>query len=271
MKYFVILIAVISLGSAVLLGYICFNNGFFTNTNLSKNQITSDELKDFNRHLSDLSNELVNLKEILNRQSLFIQKLKEDNIADSARIASLEKKMQLSENKLDFLNASNPVTTTVKSASSELLNHGSFTELFNNDEFAKIFHDKVGEIIKDIQQKEREAQMKVFSDQIQQMLTKRIDDFAKSQNLNDYQHQELNKIILERSTKTMELFSKIRSQEITSDEFRTQSESLRNESNEKVKQILLTQQYEEYQKIEEAMVRGNINITIPTQRNPPPR
>lgn len=263
MKYLVVVIAVIALSSAGLLGYICLNPGFLIHTGSSGNQITSDELKNLDFRLNKLSNELTNLKDIINQQSLFIQKLKEDNLS-----TSLEKRIQ-SSGKQGSSDISIPLTTSDQQADSSGLQHQTFsTELFNNPEFAKIFHDKVGEVIKDIQQKEREEQMKRFSEQIQQMLTKRIDDFAKAQNLNDYQKQELNRIVSERSTKTMELFSKMRNQEITFDKLRTDGESLRKESNEQVKQILLPQQYEEYSKIEEAFNRGG--MMQPGQGNPPP-
>jgi hypothetical protein len=212
-----------------------------------------------------IQNELVELKDILAKQLLFTQKLKEDNLSDSAKIINLEKKVQdmtaiVQASLLDNYLAGNPDT---KSAGKDqpvhlldpLLNQIMSGELFKDPQFAKVFQEQVAEVVKNIQQKQREEQIEKFNEQLRQRLGKRIEDLAKSLNLNDYQQQEFSKILSERGNKTIELFSKFRVQELSAEEFRDKRETLRNEANEKVKQILLPQQYDQYKKVEPSFNR----------------
>jgi predicted HicB family RNase H-like nuclease len=257
MKYLVIIIAVITLISAGSVAYLYLNPGYLGHS-ISDEKLTSGEAKDFSSHLNKLRDELVNLKDTLARQSLLIQKLKDDNILDKARIVNLERKLQPlpSENK-GGSSISNTQTSSEAKINPFELPYQSFSpELFKDPQFAKLFHDQVNEVIKEIQKEERDEQTKQFTTQLQQRVTKRIEEFAKAQNLNDFQQQELNKIVADRINKSMELFTKMRSQEMEQQEFRTQTNTLRSESNEKVKQILLPQQYEEYQKIERQFNQG---------------
>ena len=119
-----------------------------------------------------------------------------------------------------------------------------------------MFSDQVSQVIKDKEKQDRDVQMKRVSDWAQQTINKGLEDFASAQNLNDYQKQELNKIVSDRAAKTMELFAQMRSQELKPEEFRAKSEAIRNENNEKVKQVLLPEQYDEYVKMENQFTRG---------------
>jgi hypothetical protein len=267
MKYFIVIIAVITLVSTGLVGYLYLNPGYFHKKTVS--QLTSDEVKDLNSRLNKFQNELANLKDIITRQS----RLTDNNTLDNARIAGLEKKIQaLLENK-GQLNVSNIQPSPDLQANLSGLSNQNFSpELFQNPEFAKLFQDKVEESIKNIQQKQREEMGKRMSEEIQKAIAKRIEEFAKAQNLSDYQQQELNKIISDRTNKMMELFNKERSQEITREEVRTKMDSIRNESNENVKQVLSSQQYEEYKKVENTLGGGMMGGrgTLPGQGNTPP-
>jgi hypothetical protein len=270
MKYLVIVIAVVTLISAGSVAYLYLNPGYLVHSNeKTGGQLTSDQAKDLSSRLNKLQNDLTNLKDIFTRESLFIQQLKDDNILDKARIVNLEEKLQslLSENK-DDSSVSNPDTKTNPLESSLQ----SFPpELFNNPEFARLFHDQVNQVVKDIQKEERETLMNRFNEQEQQRTARRIDEFAKAQNLNDYQKQELNKIINERINKTM-VESSIMSSALNSEEHRTKMDTIKNESNEKVKQILLPQQYDEYKKIENRLVGGDmIRISFDPTITPTPQ
>ena len=133
--------------------------------------------------------------------------------------------------------------------------------VFQNPEFAKLFVGKVEEAIKIIEEKQRAEQVKRNAEQLQKRITQRIDEFAKAQNLNDYQKQELTKIISDRAAKSLELFAQMRQnsdsgQQLSPEQMRAQMDTIRTESNEKVKQVLLPNQYEEYQKVENS-ITGN--------------
>ncbi|MFH1227653.1 MAG: hypothetical protein V1701_07100 [Planctomycetota bacterium] len=269
MNYFITAIAVIALISAGLVGYLYLNPGFLLNSMPDKKvngQITSDEVKDLNSRLNKFQNDLTNLKGIIARQS----QLTENNTLYGARIAVLENKMQVIkawlENKVQSNTPDIQPSPDLQANLSGASTQNFSPELFQNPEFAKLFQNKVEESLKSIQQKQREDMEKRISEETQKAVANRIEEFAKAQNLNDYQQQELNKIISDRTNKTMELFNKERTQEITREEVRTKIDSIRNESNENVKQILTSQQYEEYKKIENIPGGGMMG-----ERGIPPR
>ena len=256
MKYLVIIIAIVTLASAGAVAYLYLNPGFLHSISSDKigSQATSDQSKDLSSGLNKLQNELTNLKDTLAKQSLSIQELSRQSGIDRDRLVSLEKKLQslVAENK-GFKPQESPAEKTDLSGTP----FQNFSpELFNNPEFAKLFRDQVDQAMKDIQKKEEETRMARFSERIQQMVARRIEEFAKTQNLNDYQKQEVNKILSERINKSMELANQMRSDKIEPEDFRTKMETLRTESNEKVKGILLPEQYVEYQRIESEAMGG---------------
>ena len=260
MKYFTIIIAVITLASTSLVGYLYLNPGFLLQSmpkEKAGSQITSNETKDLSSRLNKLQNELANLKNTVDSQFLLIQKLSSQGKVDSNSLASLEKKIQPPSENQEQSNVSNnqpapELQPNISSSSIQIL----MAESFKDPEFSKLFQDKVEEAVKDVQKKQREEQAKRFAEQVQTAVLKRMADFAKAQNLNDYQQQEVTKIVSDRATKTMELFTKMRSEEISREEFISQNKAIRTESNDKVKQVLLPEQYTEYQKMENTFNRG---------------
>lgn len=219
---------------------------------------------------SELQNEVVQLKDALSNQSVFIQKLNEDRLSDSAKILELEKQLQIamaiiqsrfldnkslagvtgsSETKIDATDKmgllSNPILTPILSG-----------EIFKDPQFAKVFQKQVTEAVKTMQQKERKDQEEQAKEQMQQRLARRIDEFAKSANLNNYQQQEITKILSEGSNNSMDLLSRLRDQKISGEELRAKQESIRKESDEKIKLVLSSQQFEQYQKVESSILRG---------------
>lgn len=253
MKYLVIIIAVITLISAGLVAYLYLNPGYFNGKTVS--QLTSDEVNKLNSRINGLQKELTLLKDILTNQSLLIHELKVES-----KLASAAKKLQpsLPEN-ASGSNISNPQSVSDAKTNLTELSYQSFSpELFNNPEFAKLFHDRINQVVKEIQKEEQDARIQQMNARMQQRIARGIEEFAKAQNLNDYQKQEFTKIVTDRVNKTMELFSQMRSSENAAnpEESRTIMDTLRNESNEKVKQILLPQQYEEYKKIENQLSGG---------------
>jgi len=259
MKYFIIIIVCVVIIGMGVAGYFFMIKKPLSLLPSPQNdkmlsQTASEEITSLKSQIAKLQRELNESKDILSKQSLFMQKLKEDILSDNARIINLEKKGPIiavnpspqtkSEEKEQPVRSSNP-----------LLNQTLPSELFKDPQFTKVFQEQVAEALKDIQQKQREEQIERFNEQLRQGLSRRIDELSKSLNLNDYQKQEFSKILTERVDKTMELSSKLRTQELSPEEYRTQRESLRNEANEKVKQILLPQQYEQYQKAEPSVNR----------------
>lgn len=258
MKYLVIVIAVLTLVSAGSVGYLYLNPGYFvhsTPNDKMSSQLTSDQAKDLNSRLNKLQNELANLKDTVARQSIILQELQVES-----KLVSAGKRLQvLSSENTSGSNISNQQSLPdAKTNPAQLSYQGFSPELFNNPEFAKLFHDQVNQVVQDIQKEEQEARIQQMNAQMQQRIVRRIDEFAKAQNLNDYQKQELNKIVTDRFNKSMELFSQMRSSEnsVNPDEARTKMDTLRNESNAKVQQILLPQQYDEYKKIENQLSGG---------------
>ncbi|MBI4712963.1 MAG: hypothetical protein HY762_06665 [Planctomycetes bacterium] len=128
--------------------------------------------------------------------------------------------------------------------------------MFQDPQFAEVFQQKVEEAIKNIQQKEREEQTARFNQQMQERLIRRIDEFAKSSNLNDYQKQELNRILSDGANKTLDLVGQVRADKISRDEFNAKREAVRVEADGQVKGILLPQQYEQFQKSEQSASGG---------------
>lgn len=261
MKYLVIIIAVLTLVSAGAVGYLYLNPGYLvysTPNEKIRSQLTSDQAKDLNSRLNKLQSELANLKDTVARQSLIIQELQVES-----KLVSAGKILQpLSSENKSGSNISNPQTSPDAKIDPAQLSYQSFSpELFNNPEFAKLFHDQVNQVIQDIRKEEQEARVQQINTQMQQRITRRIEEFAKAQNLNDYQKQELNKIVTDRFNKSMELLSQMRSSENSAnpEEARTKMDTLKNESNAKVQQILLPQQYEEYKKIENQLSGGGRN------------
>lgn len=258
MKYFiVVMIAVVILGGFI--GFLYFNQGLLvlpssaSNEN-SGNPALSGDSKIFGMQLNKLQSDLSELKGVLTQQSLAIKKLREDSLTESSRIAGLEKKLQ---GQNGSLNASNSGELPDQPTDpSELSYQGFSAELFKNPEFAKVFADQVTQVIKDKEKKDRDAQMQRIADAITQTIKTRIDEFAKAQNLNDFQQQELTRLVAERSSKTMALFAQMQDQGTSRDTIRTQMDAIRNESDEKIKQVLQPQQFEEYQKIENQLTRG---------------
>lgn len=249
MKYLMIITAVIALLAIVLVGYLYLNPGFLTAYSANEpagNQITSSEAKEINTHLKKMQDELSTLRDLLSRQSLFTQKLQEDNFADKAKISNIEKRLQ-------GANASG----SPSGLNTSDLSYQKFSpELFKDPEFAKVFTDQVNQAIQTIDKQNRDAQMQRMADRAQQAMKSRIDDFAKAQNLTESQQQQLNKIIADRTAKMTALLTQLRNQQIQQDEYTAQRTAIINEANEKLKSLLPPDQMTEFQKIDNQSNRG---------------
>jgi len=244
MKYLLILVACIALASIGFTGYLYLNPECLLGSlpkNQPSNQVSaSGGNEEFNARIKQLQDELFNIRNIANQQALDIAKL----TANNSRIDDIYRKLK------EF-----------QAGSAEAFSGNFSPELFQNPEFAKLFVGKVEEAIKIIEEKQRAEQVKRNAEQLQKRITQRIDEFAKAQNLNDYQKQELTKIISDRAAKSLELFAQMRQnsdsgQQLSPEQMRAQMDTIRTESNEKVKQVLLPNQYEEYQKVENS-ITGN--------------
>lgn len=283
MKYFIIT-AIVAVTCVVLLGYIFFKPAMRVQSSDNKKGIeqpSSDELKSINSRLDKLDKEVAEIIDAFNKQSLFVQKLKEDSLSDSARVINLERKFNeaianvqtfLANNKeLSDVSGQPPVAELEQV---EQIDEGAEqpdsslsptykSEIFKDPEFDKEFRDKVSEVVKNIQKKEWQDQLKRIQKQLQQTMAKNADDFAKKQFLNDYQKQELNKALFERSNKVLDLFSKLHDNKISSAVFVSKRNAYRNESNDKIKQILLPEQYKQYSKTEPSLSKTMMDILRP--------
>jgi len=266
MKYLLIIVACIALTSAGLTGYLYLNPGFLVDsprnnpTAISPGAL-SGEMQELNARIKQLQGELSNLKIAINQQANDMAQL----TANNSRIDDFYKKLKEIQASLPGAGkagVSDIQTAPELQASASGPVTGSFSpELFQNPEFAKLFVGQVEEAIKQIEEKQRAEQAKRIAEQIQKRIAQRIEEFAKAQSINDYQKQELSKILVDRITKSQELFTQMRlgsdpDQSPSPEQMRVQMETLRTESNEKVKQILLPNQYEEYQKIENSLTGG---------------
>lgn len=267
MKYLMIITAVIALASAGFTGYLYLNQAGLagapghTPTAIASPNAPAGEMAELTARVKQLQDELLALKKSVNQQANDMAQL----TANNSRIDDFYKKLK--ELQAMLTGPGKPGATGSQTgpefqagAPGEFT--GSFSpELFQNPEFAKLFVAQVESAIKQIEEKERAEQAKRITEQIQKRLAQRIEEFAKAQNLNDYQKQELSKILTDRVAKSQELFAQMRpgldsDQPSSPDQMRAQMETLRTESNEKVKQILLPNQYEEYQKIENRLTGG---------------
>ncbi|MEW6026049.1 MAG: hypothetical protein AB1599_01965 [Planctomycetota bacterium] len=263
MKYFTIITVMLLSAAIGVLGYLVISDRAKPVPESHQPPPDTAGLKTEVAKLSDETNEL---KDNLARQFSFIQKMKEDGLADSARIAKLEKEFRdtmaiiqallLDKNITGADSASRDKTERPVHLLDPLLNQIMSGEIFKDPQFARVFQEQVAEAVKTIQENERKEEMERFKEQLQQRLVKRIEELSKTLNLNEYQQQEFNKILSDSGGKTIDLFTQFREQKISADEFRTKRETLRTESNEKVKQVLLPEQFEQYQKAEMSIFRG---------------
>ncbi|HLD36547.1 MAG TPA: hypothetical protein VJC37_07475 [Planctomycetota bacterium] len=265
MKYLLILVACIALASIGFTGYLYLNPECLLGSlpkNQPSNQVSaSGGNEEFNARIKQLQDELFNIRNIANQQALDIAKL----TANNSRIDDIYRKLKEIQAGLPNAGksgvANDPAAPEFQAGSAEAFSGNFSPELFQNPEFAKLFVGKVEEAIKIIEEKQRAEQVKRNAEQLQKRITQRIDEFAKAQNLNDYQKQELTKIISDRAAKSLELSAQMRQnsdsgQQLSPEQMRAQMDTIRTESNEKVKQVLLPNQYEEYQKVENS-ITGN--------------
>jgi hypothetical protein len=208
--------------------------------------------------IGKLQTELMELKDNFAKQSIMVQQMKNDGLVDKARVMNLERKiLAFQAGNKGGSSSTEEISPKGTQISPSELSYQSFSpELFNNPEFAKLFHDQVNQVIKDIQKEEQEARIQQANVQMQERMAKRIEDFAKAQNLNDFQKQEFTKILNEQISKSTELMTKMRNQELKQEDFRAQTTALRNESDEKIKQVLMPAQYDEYKKIANQFGQG---------------
>ena len=278
MKYFTIIIGLLLTVAVGVLGYFVISDR--TKEAPSAPQPLS-EAPGWQSEIGKLRNETAELKDNLAKQYAFIQKMKEDSLADSARIVKLEKEFRdtmaiiqallLDKNLAGLDGSSKDKTDRPVHLLDPLLNQILSGEIFKDPQFAKVFQEQVAEAVKTIQENERKEEMEKFKEQLQQRLTKRIEDFAKTLSLNDYQQQEFTRILSDNGNKTIDLFTQFREQKLSAEEFRTKRETVRTESNEKVKQVLLPEQYEQYQKAELSLFRGIMPGMGRGGDNQPPR
>lgn len=221
MKYFIIVIAILWAASTSVLGYFVMQQNKEITTVSGPSQ-PSNELTSIKSQIAQLQNELTELKKTLSNQSLLIQTLK-----------------------------SNPSTSSENP-------QPVYGELFKDPDFSKELQDRVEKVVKDAQRKQMAGIQKQIGEatkQFQEMGKQMLDDFvgelSKELNLDAYQQQELSKILGDRANKTLTLlFMQFSPQKVSPEEFKSRQEVIKNESNEKVKQILLPEQYEKYQKVE---------------------
>ncbi|MFH0889010.1 MAG: hypothetical protein V1871_07385 [Planctomycetota bacterium] len=240
MKYFVIIIALLLIASTSVLGYFVMQQSKQITT---INPQSSNDLTALKSQVAKLQTDLTELKNTIANQSLRIQTLKVE-----------------------------------PSNSSENLPQAR-VELFNDPDFVKELQDRVEKLIKNAQRKQgMEIQKQVtevvkgFNAMGQQMLDDFVTEFSKTTNLDAYQKQEFSKILSDRASKTMALlFMQFGPQRLPAEEFKSRQEVIRNESNEKVKQIFLPEQYEQYQKVESQFsdpMHGRFNMQQPQQQPP---
>lgn len=278
MKYLLIIVAVIALASAGLTGYLYINPDYLAVSQPISREVCpitpgTDELK---ANIKQLQDELFKVQNLASQQALDIAQLK----SNSARIDDFYAKLKELQLSLSGVGKPGPdgktVSPEIQAGIAEAL-AGTFTpEFFQNPEYAKLFVAKVEEAMKIIDEKERAEQVKRRTEQLQKRIAQRIDEFAKAQNLNDFQKTELTRIVDERLKKTQDLFSQMRpvdgvEQQFNPEDMRAKMDALRTESNEKVKQVLLPAQYEEYQKVESSLTGGGRGMGFRGPAGTPPQ
>jgi hypothetical protein len=244
--------------------------GYAVLSNKHEGQNTLQPAAEVTVQLTKMQSEMAGLKETMAKQAASLQQLTVDNSAVRTKITELEQQLKnaagiiqaiLLEKKDGVEKAGSSETESVSSnnpnaLSAALLNQISTGEVFKDPQVAKIFQEQVAQAMKNIQEEQRQTQAERFNEQAQQRIANRITDFAKKQNLSDYQQQELLKNITESNKQGMDLFTQLRDQKITQDEFNSQRDTIRKGIEEKAQQILLAPQYEEFKKSESSILSG---------------
>jgi ribosomal protein S20 len=288
MKYYIGIIAAALISSAftLSLGYFLLkpNPGIMTTVAAGEkpaHQSLTGESQDFDARINKLQRQLDEAIDSFNQYSLFALKSNEDGISDSARVMALEKKFNdaianvqffLAENKeqantanqslqeqleqIDQIWQTEGISDTAESPLSPTYSSG----LFKDPAFVREFQKKVSDALNSIQQKQWQAQVKQINKQLQQMVNKNVESFAKKQNLTDYQKSELNKILTERNSQIVDLYSKLHNNKISPAAFIAGRKTAKNGSNDRVRQILLPEQYGQYQKFEPSLNKPTMDI-----------
>jgi hypothetical protein len=271
MKYIIGLL----LFTTTMLGYFVIDMKFINPISNSNNNPVSIGKENIPNQLdSKSSDEVMGLRMELSKQSALTRKLEEDNLSYGNKIIILEKALKDNTAIMQSLLLANKSISGISGSSKEtgepaIKTAGQFNpvldpiltgEIFDDPQFAKVFYEEVIQAFKEMQKKEREEQMAQAKIQMQQRIAKRIEEFAKTASLNDYQQKEMTKILSESSSKGMDLFSQMREENLSGEELRLKQESIRKEANEKIKMLVSPQQYEQYQKIEQSILRGGMSI-----------
>ena len=278
MKYFTISVGLVLVIATGILGYFVVTDRMNRVPSAPK---STPEAPAWIPEIAKLQNETAELKDNLAKQYAFIQKLKEDSLADNARIVKLEKEFRdtiaiiqallLDKNPAGLDSVAKNESDRPVHLLDPLLNQILSGEIFKDPQFSKVFQEQVAEAVKTIQENERKEETEKFKEQLQQRLVKRIEEFSKTLNLNEFQQQEFTKVLSDSGSKTIDLFSQFRDQKLSSEEFRTKRETLRTEATNTVKQILLPEQFEQYQKAELSLFRGIMPGVGRGGDNQPPR
>ena len=191
MKYLLIIVAGIAFVSAGLTGYLYLNPGFLVDSQRAKSAVSpaapSSEMQALNDRVKQLQDELLTLKVALHQQSLDLAKFTANNSRIDDFYAKLKEIQALLPNSGKSTGPDITAAPELQASSSGLLSGNFSPELFQNPEFAKLFVAQVEEAIKIIEEKDRAEQRKRMAEQAQKRMTQRIEEFAKAQNLNDFQ------------------------------------------------------------------------------------
>jgi len=286
MKYLIAIIIIVNAIFAILFGYLFIKPAPRT-APLDSKQISSVNLKDISARLDGLQKRIDELSEAFSKQSLFIQKTKEDNITDSARVITLENKFYEAVNNVQgFLTEEKQSSDQALLAQDKLMEQMDeqltqsdlspspndppelTTENEPNEPNDKL-NKRIANLVKNAQKKQWEEQSKRISKQLQQLTTRSINNFAVKNNLADYQKQAIVAEINAYSGNLLNLYSNLRDYKISSAAFASKRDAYREDIKNKLQQVLLPEQYNQYLKMEPALSKTAMQVL--TQEIKPPK
>lgn len=208
-----------------------------------------------------------------------------------AQIKSHREEMARLRQKLNLLTAEmeelQTVDTELKSLHESLSSTG-LTTIVEEGEVLTVTNldepevqEKIEGVIEEVMERKQEERDQARRQEAQRRFERwnqqRLNELTEELGLDDYQNDELKRIWDEQSRKMQELWAAIRGRRgndqegrMSREDIQKQFRQIRDETNQKVQEVLYPDQYEEYLKIQEESQRGRFG-PFRTRRQPEPR
>jgi len=265
MKYLFLLLVIICLVATGVFGYLVLSQKYAGPASQNPPAAnSSDDISSLKAQIAGFQEKIAKLEDLVVQQSLFAQSLKQENVEYGAKIVTLEKKFSQSLSNLIAESKSMQLNQNQDIRNPPSMNNNPF----NPNPIVRPPVNQANEFNVDLIQRQKEEHMAKIQQQTQARITQGINEIAKVLFMTDYQKEEFTKLVGERKIKHAELFDQIQNKQMNVEDFRTKYEVLRTEYNDKIKGLITSQQYEQYQKEELAWNKKLMFTDIPGPANP---